>query len=117
MLTPSAQAPARLEESLDLLGSRGWLVNVGRGPLVDTEALVRALADGRIAGACLDITDPEPLPAGHPLWRFENVLVTPHVANPPGTIYEPLARLVEENVRRFASGRDLLGEIDPERGY
>jgi phosphoglycerate dehydrogenase-like enzyme len=105
------------ERELDLLGPRGWLVNVGRGRLVDTDALVRALDAGRIGGACLDVTDPEPLPPNHPLWRFENVLVTPHVANPPGTIYEPLARLVEENVRRFTGGRDLLGEIDPERGY
>jgi phosphoglycerate dehydrogenase-like enzyme len=105
------------ERELELIGPSGWLVNVGRGPLVDTDALVRALAGRRIGGACLDVTDPEPLPAGHPLWRFDNVLVTPHVANPPGTIYEPLARLVEENVRRFAAGRELLGEIDPERGY
>lgn len=105
------------ERELDLVGARGWIVNVGRGPLVDTDALVRALTERRIAGACLDVTDPEPLPAGHPLWRLENVLITPHVANPPGTIHEPLARLVEENVRRFAAGRDLLGEIDPGRGY
>jgi phosphoglycerate dehydrogenase-like enzyme len=105
------------ERELHLVGPNGWLVNVARGPLVDTDALVRALAEGRIAGACLDVTDPEPLPPDHPLWRFENVLVTPHVANPPGTVYEPLARLVEENVRRFVDGRDLLGEIDPERGY
>jgi phosphoglycerate dehydrogenase-like enzyme len=105
------------ERELDLIGPRGWLLNVGRGPLVDTDALVGALAEGRIGGACLDVTDPEPLPADHPLWRFENVLVTPHVANPPGTTYEPLARLVEENVRRFAAGGELLGEIDAERGY
>ena len=102
---------------LELIGPDGWLVNVGRGALVDTDALVAALAEGRIAGACLDVTDPEPLPAGHPLWTFENVLVTPHVANPPGTIYEPLAERVAENVRRFREGRELVGVIDPERGY
>ncbi len=102
---------------LDLLGSEGWLVNVARGPLVDTAALVRALAEGRIAGACLDVTDPEPLPADHPLWRFENVLVTPHVANPPGTVDERLADLVEKNVRRFREGRELLGVVDLDRGY
>ena len=102
---------------LALVGPSGWLVNVARGGLVDTDALVEALAAGRIAGACLDVTDPEPLPDDHPLWRFENVLVTPHVANPPGTIYEPLARLVEENVRRFRDGRELLGVVDLERGY
>lgn len=105
------------ERELALLGPRGWLVNVARGALVQTDALVRALADGRIAGACLDVTDPEPLPSDHALWGFDNVLVTPHVANPPGTVEERLARLVEDNVRRFAEGRDLLGLVDPDRGY
>ena len=102
---------------LERLGSDAWLVNVGRGPLVDTDALVQALADRAIGGACLDVTDPEPLPAGHPLWKLENVLLTPHVANPPGTWEEPLAGLVEENVRRFAAGRELLAIVDVDRGY
>ena len=102
---------------LELIGPEGWLVNVGRGALVDTDALVRALEAGRVGGACLDVTDPEPLPPDHPLWGFDNVLVTPHVANPPGTTEGPFARLVEENVRRFREGRELLGEIDPARGY
>jgi phosphoglycerate dehydrogenase-like enzyme len=105
------------ERELDLIGPRGWLVNVARGALVDTEALVRALGEGRLGGACLDVTDPEPLPDDHPLWKHENVLITPHVANPPGTIYEPLSRLVEENVRRFREGRELLGILDTVRGY
>ncbi len=105
------------ERELELLGPDGWLVNVGRGPLVDTDALVRALEAGRLGGACLDVTDPEPLPPDHPLWRFPNVLVTPHVANPIGTTDELYARVIEENVRRFREGRDLLGEIDPRRGY
>ena len=99
------------------LGRDAWLVNVARGPLVDTDALVAALAAGEIAGACLDVTDPEPLPDDHPLWSFDNVLVTPHVANPPGTWDEPLARLVEENVRRFGAGEELRGVVDLERGY
>ena len=102
---------------LDLIGKDGWLVNIGRGALVATDALVRALAEERIAGACLDVTDPEPLPDSHPLWTLENVLITPHVANPPGTIYELLAERVAENVARFREGRDLLGAIDIARGY
>jgi phosphoglycerate dehydrogenase-like enzyme len=102
---------------LDLLGSRGWLVNVARGPIVKTDALVQALREGRIGGACLDVTDPEPLPDGHPLWDFENVLVTPHVANPPDLEIDLLAARVEENVRRFAAGRALAGIIDVARGY
>ncbi len=115
-LTPETRGMIGARE-FGLLGPSGWLVNVARGPLVVTEDLVVALAEGAIAGACLDVTDPEPLPDGHPLWGFPNVLVTPHVANPPGTTHEPLARLVEENVRRFREGRELAGLVDPERGY
>jgi phosphoglycerate dehydrogenase-like enzyme len=102
---------------LELIGPEGWLVNVARGRLVATEDLVSALESGSLGGACLDVTDPEPLPDDHPLWRFDNVLITPHAANPPGTFEEPLANLVEENLRRFREERELLGVIDPERGY
>ena len=102
---------------LDLIGAHGWLVNVSRGGLVQTDALVAALEDGRLGGACLDVTDPEPLPEDHPLWRLENVLITPHVANPPASVAEPYASLVEDNVRRFREGRKLRGLVDPDRGY
>ncbi len=102
---------------LELIGPDGWLVNVARGRLVVTDDLVSALESGRLGGACLDVTDPEPLPDDHPLWRFDNVLITPHAANPPGTFDEPLANLVEENLRRFREEGELLGVIDPERGY
>ena len=102
---------------LDLIGPRGWLLNVARGGLVQTDALVDALRESRIGGACLDVTDPEPLPDGHPLWDFENVLITPHVANPPELEAELLAPRVEENVRRFAAGNELEGLIDVARGY
>ncbi len=102
---------------LDLIGPGGWLVNVARGAIVQTDALVDALRGGRIGGACLDVTDPEPLPDGHPLWDFENVLVTPHVANPPQLEIEALAVRVEDNVRRFAEGEELRGRIDVSRGY
>jgi phosphoglycerate dehydrogenase-like enzyme len=94
-----------------------WLVNVARGSLVDTDALVRALARGEIAGAALDVTDPEPLPDGHPLWNEPRALITPHIANPAATLRRYLARHVQENVARFASGEPLLSPIDPEAGY
>lgn len=102
---------------LDLLGPRGWLINVSRGELIDFEALVDALREGAIAGACLDVTDPEPLPEDHPLWGFENVLVTPHVANTEDAFYRGLTERIEENLRRFQAGRDLLGVVDPSLGY
>ena len=93
------------------------LINVGRGALVDTDALVAALTAGHLAGALLDVTDPEPLPDGHPLWELPNVLITPHVANTPATLQPALTALVTENVRRFAAGDDLLAPIDLDRGY
>ncbi|MFC6755907.1 MULTISPECIES: D-2-hydroxyacid dehydrogenase [Haloarcula] len=76
------------------------LVNIARGPVVDTEALVEALQRNHIGGAVLDVTDPEPLPGDHPLWDFENVLLTPHNAGHTPEYYERLADIVAENVRR-----------------
>jgi phosphoglycerate dehydrogenase-like enzyme len=102
---------------LELIGPDGWLVNVARGPILQTDALVAALRGGRVGGACLDVTDPEPLPDGHSLWDFDNVVITPHVANPPDLEIDLLAARVEENVRCFAEGRTLAGRIDPRRGY
>jgi phosphoglycerate dehydrogenase-like enzyme len=93
------------------------LVNVARGSLIDTDALVEALAQERIAGAALDVTDPEPLPDGHPLWREPRALITPHVANPAGADERAYADHVRENVGRFAAGRDLLAPIDLDAGY
>jgi phosphoglycerate dehydrogenase-like enzyme len=102
---------------LEAMREDAWLVNVARGSLVDTAALVDALARGAIAGAALDVTDPEPLPYGHPLWSEPRALITPHIANPPGTLRRYLARHVQENVARFANGEPLLSAIDPEAGY
>jgi phosphoglycerate dehydrogenase-like enzyme len=102
---------------LELLGPDGGLVNVGRGGLVDTEALVRALREGLLGTACLDVTDPEPLPDGHPLWTLANALVTPHVSHPYDSHTIPLGVRVGENLRRFSEGRRLLGVVEPDRGY
>jgi phosphoglycerate dehydrogenase-like enzyme len=102
---------------LDAMRDDAWLVNVARGSLVDTDALVAALAQGAIAGAALDVTDPEPLPDGHPLWSEPRALITPHIANPAGTLRRYLARHVQENVARFANGDALLSPVDPEAGY
>lgn len=91
-------------------------VNVGRGGTVDTEALTGAIRTGQIAGAGLDVTDPEPLPADHALWQFDNVIITPHVAGRGGE-RERHVLLRKENLRRFAAGERLLNVVDPERGY
>ncbi|AGF73185.1 D-isomer specific 2-hydroxyacid dehydrogenase family protein [Corynebacterium halotolerans] len=93
------------------------VVNVGRGQLIDTDDLVRALADGTIAGAALDVTDPEPLPDGHPLWELENCVITPHVANTSGAIRERAGRLTVVNAAAFAAGERMPNEVDLEAGY
>jgi D-2-hydroxyacid dehydrogenase (NADP+) len=102
---------------LEAMRDEAWLVNVARGSLIDTDALVRALADEQIGGAALDVTDPEPLPDGHPLWEEPRALISPHAANPPAAQWRHLSRHVEENVRRFAAGDQLLAPIDPSAGY
>ena len=94
-----------------------WLVNVARGRHVVTDDLVRALAEGWIGGAALDVTHPEPLPDGHPLWDLPNCVITPHTANTPEMAQAPLAARIAENVRRFALGQRLVGLVDPALGY
>ncbi|SDJ77875.1 D-3-phosphoglycerate dehydrogenase [Nonomuraea maritima] len=100
-----------------LMREDAWLVNIARGSLVVTGDLVDALRAGRIGGAALDVTDPEPLPDGHPLWELENVLITPHTANPYPAYWRALTERVTENVRRFAAGEPLDGVVSPEQGF
>ncbi len=94
-----------------------WLVNVARGRIVDTGALVGALTEGAIGGAALDVTDPEPLPDGHPLWQLERCIITPHTADTQEMIEPLLARRIGDNVARFAAGQPLIGVVDPALGY
>ncbi|PSQ38274.1 hydroxyacid dehydrogenase [Halobacteriales archaeon SW_5_70_135] len=103
------------DAALRALPPHAVVVNVARGPVVDTAALVDALRGGGVAGAALDVTDPEPLPADHPLWGFENVLVTPHNAGHTPKYFERTADLLAENVDRLASTTDgALREADPD---
>jgi phosphoglycerate dehydrogenase-like enzyme len=104
-------------DELAQMKPHAWIVNIARGSLIDADALVRALREERIGGAALDVTEPEPLPADHPLWSEPRALITPHVANPPETLSRDLARRVTENVRRFGAGEDLLAPIERDRGY
>ena len=102
---------------LDAMQSHAWVINVARGSLIDTDALVEALAEGRIGGAALDVTDPEPLPDGHPLWTEPRALITPHTANPPDALARALAGRIEENVSRYGAGEELIAVVDVEAGY
>lgn len=91
------------------------LVHTGRGPQLDHAALLEALDTGRLSGAVIDVTDPEPLPADHPFWTHPNIVLTPHVAS----ITQPdsAARAVIANLRRHFAGQDPVGLIDRQRGY
>lgn len=102
---------------LALLRPEAFLVNIARGPLVETDALVAALAEHRLAGAALDVTDPQPLPDGHPLWTEPRALITPHTGETPAMIRPHFARRVENNVRSLASGAALEGQVDVQLGY
>ncbi len=93
-------------------------MNVARGSMVDQDALLDAMRSGHLAGAFIDVTDPEPLPAGHPLWAAPNTLITMHMAgrgNPP--MYRQAAARFAANVRRYLAGEPLEAVADLERGY
>jgi phosphoglycerate dehydrogenase-like enzyme len=93
------------------------LINVSRGGVVDTDALVRALREKRIAAAGLDVSDPEPLPKGHPLWQMANVILTPHTAGTSPGGFRRVRELFKENLRRFAAGETLKNVVDKQAGY
>lgn len=105
------------DAQFEAMKNDAWLVNVARGGLVDTEALVTALRDGTIAGAALDVTDPEPLPPDHELWAMDNVLITPHVANTWDMALPELRELVSRNVSSFGRGEPMEGLVDSKLGY
>jgi phosphoglycerate dehydrogenase-like enzyme len=94
-----------------------YFINASRGTLVDTPALVRALKEGWIAGAGLDVTEPEPLPPEHPLWTAGNVLITSHTSGHSGPSIVRALDLFSENVRRYVNGLPLLNVVDKVRGY
>ena len=94
-----------------------FFINIGRGESVVTAALTAALQEQRIGGAGLDVTDPEPLPAGHPLWSMTNVIITPHIATSSDVRSERTVTLVAENVRRYLRGDRVLSVVDLAAGY
>ena len=106
---------------LSLLKPTALLINVGRGNLIDTDALTKCLADGQLGGAGLDVTDPEPLPENHPLWDLPNAIITPHVSG--GTFghlkatENALFDLCRKNMERYRKGEPLLNEVDLTAGY
>ncbi|MEE8496373.1 MAG: D-2-hydroxyacid dehydrogenase [Xanthomonadales bacterium] len=96
---------------------QAFFISVGRGASTVTDDLVSALEKGSIAGAGLDVTDPEPLPEGHPLWTMPRVIISPHVAGRSDRSRDRLYLLVQENLRRYVAGEPMLSVVDIERGY
>lgn len=104
-------------ERLAKIKPEAYLINVGRGALVDEAALVEALRCGKLAGAALDVTQREPLAADSPLWELENVLITPHTAGVTERLWERHYAQITNNLRRFQAGEPLLGTVDKQEGY
>ena len=92
------------------------LVNVARGAVVDTDALLAELTSRRIAAA-IDVVDPEPLPAGHPLWKAPRVLITPHISAQSDFAVPARWTVAVENLRRYAAGERMLNVVDLDRGF
>lgn len=105
------------EAELAAMKETACLINVSRGGCVDEQALIRALQEGRIAGAGLDVTEEEPLPADSPLWEIPGVIITPHVAASSPHTMGRVMDLVAENLRRLAKGEPVLNRVDKQRGY
>jgi phosphoglycerate dehydrogenase-like enzyme len=93
-------------------------INLGRGPIVDEQALIEALQDGKLKGAALDVFQTEPLPTSSPLWEMDNVLLSPHNMDQTATfMHEATEFFVQENLARFVRGEPLLNRVDPAAGY
>jgi phosphoglycerate dehydrogenase-like enzyme len=115
-LTPATRHLIGAEE-LRRMRPSAYLINIGRGGLVDEEALTSALRDEVIAGAGLDVFEQEPLPADSPLWDMSNVMITPHVAGDSPRSHERFMALFCENLRRYVAGEPLLNLVDKTAGY
>lgn len=105
------------KEFFEVLKPTAFFINVARGPSVVTDELVKALNEGRLAGAGLDVVDPEPLPAGHPLWSSPRVLITPHISAQSDAPPDARWTVAVENLRRYVAGGKMLNVVDIERGF
>lgn len=105
-------------EEFQILSKRKTFIsNIARGPIVKTDDLVESLEKGLIAGAALDVTDPEPLPEDHPLWKAPNVIITPHISSSSTASPERVLRIFEYNLEQFVAGKKLINIIDREEKY
>lgn len=115
-LTPETEGLFGRSE-FEVMEPHAWVVNVARGKHIVTDDLVWALENKIIGGAALDVTDPEPLPENHPLWRLPNCIVTPHIGNTPEMAIPLLSERITENVKRYIAEAPLIGLVDVRHGY
>src|SRR5262245_8774414 len=101
----------------ELMKQGSYFIAMSRGKIYDHAALAKALDSKRLAGAGLDATDPEPLPKGHALWKFPNVVITPHTSGGSDNLQARLDYIVKENIRRFGAGLQLLNVVDKKEGF
>jgi phosphoglycerate dehydrogenase-like enzyme len=94
-----------------------WIMNIARGAIVDEPAMIEALQAKRIGGAALDVFTTEPLPRESPLWKLENVIITPHHSGSSPRVAERTLALFAENLRRYKAGEQLINRVDFENGY
>ena len=101
----------------EMMKPHSYFVAVSRGGVYDMGGLVKALDSKKLAGAGVDVMDPEPLPKGHPLWKFDNVIITPHIAGRSDRDRERMVGTIEENLKRFVAGKPLVNVVDKQKGY
>lgn len=116
-LTPSTKNLID-ERRLKLLADKQtFITNIGRGPTLNTNALVKALDEGWVRGAALDVTDPEPLPQDHPMWHKKNVIITPHISGNSTKYNERILQILEANLERISEGKELVNRVSKKLGY
>ena len=116
-LTPETKHIISAPQLRLLSEKKTFLSNIGRGELINTNDLVQALNEGWIRGAALDVTDPEPLPEGHQLWKAKNIIITPHISWASKNYNSRVMDILELNLRRVSQGQKVINEVSRKRGY
>jgi phosphoglycerate dehydrogenase-like enzyme len=101
----------------DEMKQGAYFIAVSRGGIYDMDSLVKGLDSKHLSGAGVDVVDPEPLPKGHPLWKFENVIITPHIAGRSDKDHARMVNTIKDNIQRFADGKPLINIVDKQKGW
>ncbi len=116
-LTPKTEQLLAAPEFEVLSKKKAFVSNIGRGPIVNTDHLIDALEKGLLRGSALDVTDPEPLPPGHPLWKAKNTFITPHVSGNSAAYAQRMLAILDTNLERLSQGKELVNRVNRKEGY